>query len=680
MISGDVMPFVRGSNPIWFEVDLDANAFDDTYYLFVLQNTIPYLPAAVYHSENGTEWTYPIRFLANGTLPVDIFFDQDVVYRLEFRRGPTQDDPLIYLVENYSPTGSGGSPSGDTSITTDNQITNPQFSLVNFASTTTLASVTDPNPILVAPGWILTLQGTGTVVMAQEALTDSSTTVNPTNAPYALRLTLSGTFTAAYLSQIFAQNGNLWSSGDSDLYLATSVTARVQGSSAVINAIIVNSEGETLSTVLVNTTINEDWNEYVDLGIMPQPQDGNVPPASYLEYRLNLPTAVDIYLTSFQLIAEDLPQTIPYQQDSIQRQIDHTFHLDKPILEFKPIPSYLVGWDFPFNPCQELGLNVGPQSVGANSSYYVADQTIIFQTANNSITARFDSVHGMYLSPATATSFSVIQYIETDTAADIIQYGMSLGIGGYVSALGGTPITGNLRMYWTQSTLPDMNTNDSLVTSITNGIPNVVAGWDQIERTVPGEASFTFTGTGSLAQQFSFPGFNATQQSNLQNVTYIAVVATFVTTTSANEININYISLCKGAIATVPAAKSFSETLIDCQYFYQKSFVQGVSPAQNVGANTGETRFVQTNSASQPSAFPINFLVPMITTPDIATYNPVATNAEIHNYSVSGDYSATAVNTVNANNFTLIGTSNGGSAVGNIIGVNWTADARLGIV
>jgi len=54
-------------------VDLTAHAFDDTFYMFVLENTIPYIPATVYHQPDGTPWTNPIRFLANGTLPVDIF-------------------------------------------------------------------------------------------------------------------------------------------------------------------------------------------------------------------------------------------------------------------------------------------------------------------------------------------------------------------------------------------------------------------------------------------------------------------------------------------------------------------------------------------------------------------------------------------------------------------------------
>lgn len=412
------MPYIRGSNPIWFEVDLAANAFDDTFYLFVLQNTIPYLPAPVYHSENGTEWNNPIKFLANGTLPVDIFFNPEVVYRLEFRHGPTQQDALIYLVENYIPNGSGNSPSGEGTITTDNQITNAQFSLINFTSPTTLSSITDPDPIAVAPGWTLNVAGTGTVVMSQEPLTDSTSTTNPTNAPYALRLTLSGTFTSAYLSQVFLQNGNQWASGQNPLYLATSVTARLQGASAIINAEMVNSESEVLTTVLFNKTVTEEWTEYTDLGLMPAPQDGNTPPDSYLEYRLILPTTVDIYLTSFQLIAADQPFAISYQQDSIQRQVDHTYHLAYPIVPVGMVIDY-AGFVVP-------------------AHYLICDGTAINRTTYNLL----------FQSLTKTETVSLTSTVSTFTVASSADYHVGMAIEGNgipssttISGISGTTIT-----------------------------------------------------------------------------------------------------------------------------------------------------------------------------------------------------------------------------------------------
>ena len=116
---------IRGANPIWSEVDLQGKLFDDTFYLFVLENTIPYIPATVYHDPDlNVPWTNPIRFLANGTLPVDIYFESDVVYRLEFRQGPTQQYPLIYEVDNYVAGAGGSTPVDTVAFTSSNQITN----------------------------------------------------------------------------------------------------------------------------------------------------------------------------------------------------------------------------------------------------------------------------------------------------------------------------------------------------------------------------------------------------------------------------------------------------------------------------------------------------------------------------------------------------------------------------
>ena len=89
-------------NPVWSMVDLNGLQLDDTYYMFTLSNTVPYNNQAVYTTQdNTTPWSNPIQFLANGTLPVNIYWDDSLVYIIEIRQGNTQADPLIYLVENF---------------------------------------------------------------------------------------------------------------------------------------------------------------------------------------------------------------------------------------------------------------------------------------------------------------------------------------------------------------------------------------------------------------------------------------------------------------------------------------------------------------------------------------------------------------------------------------------------
>lgn len=324
---------IRGANPIWAEFDLSGKIFDDTFYMYVLQNTIPYVPATVYHDPDlNMPWTSPIQFLGNGTLPVDIFFESEVVYRLEFRQNdgismPSQSDPLIYEVNNYV-AGEGGSTPVDTvAFASSNQITNPQFSLINFTSPLSVVSATNPAPIQIGPGWFLELAGTGSVTITQVPLNNSN--ANPSNAPYALRLTLTGwTTDSVILRQRFQQNGMLWA----NKIVSSTITARIEGSPQSIAANLIDSNSSTLAQVLPLTVVNEAWNEFTGYGELPATTNPNTPPAAYIEYRLSLPSNSDIYLSSIQLVVQELPIRPSFEQDSIERQIDHTYHYAYPIV------------------------------------------------------------------------------------------------------------------------------------------------------------------------------------------------------------------------------------------------------------------------------------------------------------------------------------------------------------
>lgn len=318
---------IRGSNPVWLLDDLQGKVFDDTFYLFVLQNTIPYVPAVVYHDPDlNVAWTNPIQFFANGTLPIDIYFEPESVYRLEFRQGPTQNDPLIYEVNNYIPGSGGSTPVDSVAFASSNQVTNPQFALINFTSPYTLAA-TNPAPIEIGPGWFLELAGTGTVTLTQVALTD--TNKNPSNAPYALQITLTGwTADSVFLRQRFQQNGMLWA----NKIVSSTITARLTGITQNISAQLVSSEPATLATVLSQTAINEAWNEFTGHGTLPDTTNPDSPPAAYIDYKLALPSNIDIYVSSIQLVVQDLPIEPSFEQDSIERQIDHTYHYAYPIV------------------------------------------------------------------------------------------------------------------------------------------------------------------------------------------------------------------------------------------------------------------------------------------------------------------------------------------------------------
>jgi hypothetical protein len=303
--------------------------------LFVLENTIPYIPATVYHDPDlNVAWTNPIQFLGNGTLPVDIYFESETVYRLEFRQGPTQAGPLIYEVNNYV-AGSGGSTPIDTiALSSSNQITNPQFALMSLENPVTIGD-TNPDPIEIAPGWTLLLSGTGSVTITQVPLNNSN--VNPSNAPYALRLTMSGwTADSVILRQRFEQNGMLWA----NKIVSSTITTRLDGSPQSITANLVDSNNSVLGTVLPLTPINEDWNEYTGYAELLTSTNPNTPPVAYIDYLLHLPSNIDIYITSFQLVVQELPLEPSFEQDSINRQIDHSYNYAYPIVPVGSIIDY----------------------------------------------------------------------------------------------------------------------------------------------------------------------------------------------------------------------------------------------------------------------------------------------------------------------------------------------------
>lgn len=326
---------IRGANPIWSEVDLQGKLFDDTFYLFVLENTIPYVPAPVYHDPDlNVAWTNPIRFLANGTLPVDIYFEPDKVYRLEFRQGPTQQYPLIYEVDNYVAGPGGSTPVDTVAFASSNQITNPQFALISLENPVTIGG-TNPDPIEIAPGWTLLLSGTGSVTITRVALDNSN--ANPSNAPYAIRLTMNGwTNDSVMLRQRLEQNGMLWA----NKIVSTTLTARLQGSPQSILADLVDSNNSVLGTVLPLTSINDAWNEYTGHAQLPATTNPNTPPAAYIDYLLHLPSNIDIYLTSFQLVVQELPIEPSFEQDTINRQIDHTYNTAYPIVPVGGVIDY----------------------------------------------------------------------------------------------------------------------------------------------------------------------------------------------------------------------------------------------------------------------------------------------------------------------------------------------------
>jgi len=568
--------FVRGFNPIWSFVDLTGLQMDDTYYVFFLQNTIPYIPQPVYMTSSGTPWSDPIQVLANGTLPDNIYFDPGSeanpnVWRIEIRKGPTQTDPLIYLIENYLPGGEEGTnPPSDVGFTTENQISNPQFAFISFTSPYTFSS-SSAATLQIAPGWSIVLgapAGTGSITLTQVAL--NNTSVTPTNAPYALQMNSSG-WTSVTLVQQFSQNGMLWTSNDGTINnVAISLTAQTQGAIGNITAQLVDSNGTNLGLLLNNVQIDNGWNVYPGI-IAPMPETTNpdLPPVAYIELQIINLLNLDIYLTSVQLVNSTEPLEYPYEETTIERQLDHLFHYYEPQLAFKPIPSYLVGWDFPLNPAQFFGRSGGPFATGANTSNYVWDQTIIFQTVDNSFAIGANNDF-LAITATADTQISIIQYIEIGVSRSAL---LELLIN-YLSSnvRMGSTVAQNINVsIWstTNANLPDMSTNQSFINSLdSKGHPaTFVSGWTEIKRINFQDANAT---VGPGTQDYGFSGWESSTA--YLNGTFLAIAIGTDIIKSGNLVSILSASLVPGLVPTIPAPQTMDEVLRECQYYYETSY------------------------------------------------------------------------------------------------------------
>lgn len=656
---------VRGSNPVWSFVDLTGHQFDDSFYMWVLENDIPYFPATVWQDISGNvPWTSPIQFLANGTLPVDIFWDPAVVYRLEFRQHldpltpPTQADALIYLVENYQPGSNGTSPIENAAIFTDNQITNPQFADISFSPPLALTSVTNQT-IEVGPGWTLELTGTGNVTLERLAL--NSTLSNPSNAPYALRLQLSSwDADGVILRQRFQQNGMLWASTPGhDRYVSSSITARIEGAPQFITARLVDSMNTLLAEVLSSTEINDTFNEYKNFAIMPATTNTNTPPDAYIDYELKLPSNVDIYITSFQLVQSEIATVFEYEQDTIDRQIDHTWHYYRNSVVMKPKSSILSGWNFSLNPMQFYSSAL---TTASSQCQYVADQTIIYQLAASTVKTGKKGIRNAFqvkaISGVSNNRFALIQYIDPATIKPYWSYILSSLARMRIFTSHGTEVGMKMRLIW-RTSLPSTISPTEPIASWASTDPVFASGWTAIAPQndpvyiLPN--SYDPDESGQAFPAFPYDGFEMPDWDIAHENTYTLGIVIYSTDNlnsalgTEDTVEFDRISLVPNDFAVDSPPQTADEVLRECQYYYEAN--DGYTILQNSVVVPGAPNSVAIAFAA---AFRLNYqtvkrAIPAITL--FSTFAPFAANTVFValNYESTGAAYGTQTATVAVN-------------------------------
>lgn len=147
---------------------------------------------------------------------------------------------------------------------------------------------------------------------------------------------------------------------------------------------------------------------------------------------------------------------------------------------------------------------------------------------------------------------------------------------------------------------------------------------------------------------------------------------------TVQTLDIAQVQVEEGSVATNFERRTFADELKLCQRYYEKSFALETAPAQNVGVATGETTPMAGKAAATAQFGDISFKTSKRAVPaTITTYNPAAANAQVRDITASVDCSAVATANASIRGFRVTATGNASTAVGNILGIHWTAEAEL---
>ena len=575
-----------------------------------------------------------------------------------------------------------------------NALTNPQFATVLFNPSNSLTITTTGSGTLsttIAPGWTLNLTtlGIGSVTVTRNSIAGS--TAYPYNPPYTLTVAPGANITALTLSQRLYHNPSIWSPqpGGTNGYIASSILLAPLSSAIIQYAPSTGAVQELLNSTNTLGTYQEFTNT-IQLATASNTDSSNV---GYVDIIVSLPIGTTTTFSNVQIVGlETNEPNVVYDQTPVNRQMDYMFHYYNPLLQYKPIPSYLTGWDFPLNPAQFLGTSVATQAVGANKSFYAWDQTIVFQSINSGVSiSRGGNGEFVLTAATTGVQPAIIQYLDAAKAKEMLNSRMSSAIESKTSNTTGIAATISL-WYCTDASLPSVvaGTNNSIVATLNaNGLPATVNGtWVQVPGNSLGAAQFTVTPNATTNFNLNgFSGWDMQGASATQTANFFAIVVGFGAMNSGDTISINSVSIVPGDIPTRPAPQSANAVISDCKVYYEKSFNMSVVPAQAVGLGNGETYFCQPYRLRTSGPVPPYFAyyvtfqsLKRVVTSTITLYNPVNANAQMYCVTGAVDATGTVYGGIGQFGFYVQDDNQTSIFYGDTMAINWTADARLGIV
>jgi hypothetical protein len=618
-------------------------------YLEFWQDTSRTTPKIVYQlTGSPPNYTYsplsnPVRLSGVG-VPTDandnqvhIYYypyDDDGNLQLYYVSVYSEDATLQYTLEAWPNVTETTSPA-DQNNSTGNQLSNSQFVKINFIAEEGLIIESDvavsAKSYFIAPDWELIVTSTGafTIEINQIALAGSLNI--PTNPPDKLTFQPEGNnITDLKIRQRLPNNPSIWSADtNGGGYLSGIMLIQsLDGQAQTISMEYVQSDGTADPQVIVSgstsTTGYQLLNDTILLNAGSNTESGE---EAQVFIDIILPTSGYYSLTSIQVVGlNDDNIEVVYEQETTNRQIDHLFHYYKPQLDFKPIRSYLCAWNFPLNPAQIYGSST---SVGSEASNYVWDQTIIWQSVASSISVTRDTTGdikgSLNIEVGSTCQFAVIQYLTVPQIIDVLSNPLSSNI---LFSSNQASLKGVISLWYTKDlTLPNINNEGkSLILSVNSeGKPSTFNGnWFEIPRSNFGDAIFTKNSSTDLNVLNSF-GFNGwdfsenTNDDNIDDVTYFAMVIGFSSVTETNNVVIKDCSLVPGYIPTISAPQTANEVLDDSEYYYEKSYDNDTLPGTITYAgalyNSVSCFYDGTNTDTPNTSFTINFRKPKVTIP-----------------------------------------------------------------
>jgi hypothetical protein len=622
---------------------------DKSYNFVALNNPVVLTSVGTFADNDGDDidvYMYPYA-TAPGVSPlgaVELYYIE--VY--------SSGDVLQFTREAFPPNLAGDTNDLISFAPSVNELTNPQFVEINFVldpatSAYTYTVGSGETIISIAPSWdlVVTAGVSGTITLSQIGIADGSLTSNP---PYSLQIGSTGLSSIILRQQLSASPNLLYNAAGESAISSTMLVKSVSPSGDVGISMTYEPSTGTAYT-LANGTATNTFGVIKLTTLINQVENTTAAPTGYTNVDISWLANSTIQITSLQIVGvQNEGSSVEFLQQSTALQQSGLAYYYKPQLEYKPIPSYTVGWDFKNNPCQELGTTVGLSGLAANLSRYIADQTIAFEEITNTTTYVFDD-GGLHASPTLTTQLAFIQYLPTPEAYELI-HAANLS----VQIKGGLNAVGYVSLYYTTGTLPDITANASVVTALTDGIPTVASGWTIIENPLASEV-------GGLANHAAFAAYDGlATNSTIQSLsgwespvtgvditpTFFAIVVSFESVPPANTGNIPYITLCSGDMPTAPIPMTRGETLQALEYYYETSYDYNVpvgstsSPACLAGAlerqMIGYTSGADTNWGAAPFGITYNSI--KVNTPAVSFYTPLGVAGNLRAAVYTGGASA----------------------------------------